>query len=84
MPDDEKIDFSKYLAGLRAKAGGRASNEEESRRAQPSRGERPHSERERFPDYHQRRSEREGHSNWSGGNMGGGTWGGRSRGEREQ
>ena len=36
------------------------------------------------PDYHQRRVEREGRSPFSGGNFGGGTWGGRSRGEGEQ
>jgi hypothetical protein len=36
------------------------------------------------PTYYQKQTEREGRSEWSGGNMGGGTWGGRSRGEREQ
>ncbi len=35
--------------------------------------------RERVPDYFQRQQEREGRSEWSGGNMGGGTWAGRSR-----
>ena len=39
---------------------------------------------ERNPAPFQRQTEREGRSEWSGGNMGGGTWGGRSRGEREQ
>jgi hypothetical protein len=81
MLNEDKIDLSKYLRG---QAGGRAATEEESKKAQPSRGEIPPSEKERFPDYHQRRTEREGRSNWSGGSMGGGTWAGRSRGEREQ
>ena len=36
-------------------------------------------EYERNPSTHQKRAEREGRSEWSGGNMGGGTWGGRSR-----
>jgi hypothetical protein len=39
---------------------------------------------ERNPSYQQKQAEREGRSEWSGGNMGGGTWGGRARGEREQ
>jgi len=84
MRNEEKIDVSKYLGGNRAQGGGRAATEEESRQVQPARGERSQPEKERFRDYHQRKSEREGHSNWSGGSMGGGTWGGRSRGEREQ
>jgi hypothetical protein len=40
---------------------------------------RPQTERERNPDYFQRRQETEGRSEWSGGRMVGGTWGGRSR-----
>jgi len=39
---------------------------------------------ERHPTAFVRQVEREGRSEWSGGSMGGGTWGGRSRGEREQ
>jgi len=34
---------------------------------------------DRNPSYHQKQAEREGRSEWSGGSMGGGTWGGRSR-----
>jgi len=36
-------------------------------------------EYDRNPSYHQKQAEREGRSEWSGGSMGGGTWGGRSR-----
>jgi hypothetical protein len=50
----------------------------------PRRELRPRLEIERQPDSHQRQVEREGRSNWSGGGMGGGTWGGRSRSEGEQ
>jgi len=39
---------------------------------------------DRNPSLHQKQTERQGRSEWSGGSMGGGTWGGRSRGEREQ
>ena len=75
-------DFEQYIAGLRAQA--RAESEEVSKAANPRRELRPRMEIERHPDTHQRQAERSGSSNWSGGSMGGGTWGGRSRGDREQ
>ena len=62
-------DFAEHLARLRA--------ESKSRPALPR-------ESERKPDYFQRSVEREGRSPFSGGNFGGGTWGGRSRSEGEQ
>ena len=77
---NEIIDFSRYLGSARAQSEGRAANERESKRAHPERETRPQSEKERFADSFQRRREYEGRSNWSGGGMGGGTWGGRSRG----
>jgi hypothetical protein len=51
--------------------------ENERRAMEPERGTRPQNEREKYPDYHQRRTEKEGHSEWSGGSMGGGVWAGR-------
>lgn len=62
-------DFKEHIARLRAQAQNQV-------RSQP--------EIERNSDSYQRKSEREGRSNWSGGNFGGGTWGGRSRSEGEQ
>ena len=82
MASGDKMDQA--LAGLRAQTGGRAETEEVSKIMSPRRELRPRQEIERHPDSHQRQVEREGRSNWSGGSMGGGTWGGRSRGEREQ
>jgi hypothetical protein len=64
---DKLIDFSRYR-----------ETEEVCRQANPERV-RPQAERERAPDYSQRRSEREGRSEWSGGSFGGGIWNGRSR-----
>lgn len=75
-------EFDQYIAGLRAKA--RAETEAVSRNMRPERETRPRLEIERKTDYFTRRVEHDGRSNWSGGSMGGGTWGGRSRGEREQ
>jgi hypothetical protein len=75
-------EFEQYLASLRAQA--RAETEGASRHMRPERETRPRSEIERKPDYFTRRAEHDGRSNWSGGNFGGGTWGGRGRGEREQ
>jgi len=68
---DSKIDFSRFTGG--------AETGEVSRQQNPQREVRPQSEKERAPDYYQRTQEREGKSEWSGGNMGGGTWAGRSR-----
>jgi len=76
MASGDKMD--RALAALRAQSEG------VSRQVLPEREARPRLEKERQPDYHARRVEHEGRSNWSGGSMGGGTWGGRSRGEREQ
>jgi len=68
MPDDVKIDFSRF-----------AAQEEVSKKTHPEREVRPQHIKELAPDYQQRTSEREGRSEWSGGSMGGGTWAGRSR-----
>ena len=62
-------DFEEHLARLRTRS-------QEPPRSQP--------EIERNPDWYQRKSEREGRSNWSGASFGGGTVSGRSRSEREQ
>jgi hypothetical protein len=62
-------DLAEHLARLRA--------ENASRQTQPR-------EIDKRPDYYQRQVEREGRSPFSGGNFGGGTWGGRSRSEGEQ
>jgi hypothetical protein len=66
MAEDAKIDLSRYTG---------AGQNDEAARQRP----REQSEVERNPDYQQRKSEREGRSEWSGGNMGGGVWAGRSR-----
>jgi hypothetical protein len=68
MTDDVKIDFSRFT-------GRAADTEEAARQPKP----RPQSEIERNPEAFQKRQEREGRSEWSGGSMGGGTWAGRSR-----
>lgn len=78
MSDAIQIDLSRFT-GIRAESGGRSASEGESVHALPQRGTRPQPEVERFPDYHQRRAELEGSSNWSGGRFGGGKWAGRSR-----
>jgi hypothetical protein len=64
MAEDVKIDLSRYT-------GADTENAKQRPRTQP--------EIERNPDYQQRKSEREGRSEWSGGSMGGGVWAGRSR-----
>jgi hypothetical protein len=74
MVEDPRIDISKYLVESR-----QAEKEEVSRQMLPERETRPQHEKERTPDYFQRRQEQEGRSEWSGGTMGGGTWAGRSR-----
>jgi hypothetical protein len=66
MTDKEKID--RALTIIRAQA--------DSREVARQHGQVEH---ERNPSYHQKQVEREGRSEWSGGSMGGGTWGGRSR-----
>jgi hypothetical protein len=71
--ESKRIDFS-HFTGVRAASGGRAETEETSKAMNPSRETRPQSEKERHPDYHQRRVEKEGRSEWSGG-----AWGGRGR-----
>lgn len=68
-------DFARYLEELRARTGG----EEVSRQLQPARQLRPQSEKERAPDWYQRRQEYEGSSEWSGGKWGGGSVSGTSR-----
>lgn len=68
----------------RALAELRAETEGVSRQLRPERETRPRVEIESRVDSFTRRIEHEGRSNWSGGSMGGGTWGGRSRGEGEQ
>lgn len=72
MPDDPKIDISKFLRSI-------PQNEEVCRQNTPQRGTRPQAEKERAPDYFQRAQEREGRSEWSGGAWGGGSVNGRSR-----
>jgi hypothetical protein len=64
-------DFSRFTGG--------AATEEESRQQLPATQLRPQAEKERAPDYFQRKQEREGNSEWSGGNWGGGSISGRSR-----
>jgi hypothetical protein len=64
------VDFSKYT---------RIPESETTRAQAPDEHLRPQPEKERVPSYFQRRQEREGKSEWSGGSMGGGTWAGRSR-----
>ena len=59
-----------------------ATNESESRAMKPERETRGQSDKERAPDFHNRRTEREGRSEWSGGSFGGGVWGGRREHER--
>jgi hypothetical protein len=63
-----QIDFSRFTG-----------NEEEIRQVDPKRELRSPAEKERTPDYYQRSQERDGHSEWSGGIMGGGMWAGRAR-----
>jgi hypothetical protein len=65
MDLDYLIDFSRYR-----------EKDEATRRAEPEHL-RPQPERERAPDYFQRRQEREGNSPFSGGEWGGGIWNGR-------
>ena len=67
---DKVIDFSRFTG---------AQNDEVARQNDPRREMRSPGDKERSPDYFQRTQEREGRSEWSGGNMGGGIWAGRSR-----
>jgi hypothetical protein len=53
-------------------------------RAESAKAQAPPRQIERAPDHFQKQVEREGRSPFSGGNFGGGTWGGRSRSEGEQ
>lgn len=68
---DTRIDYSRFTGG--------SQSEEVARHLDPRRELRNPAEKERSPDYFQRSQEREGRSEWSGGNMGGGTWAGRSK-----
>jgi hypothetical protein len=68
---DARIDFSGFT--------GTGESEEVTRGLDPKRELRSPSDKERTPDYFQRSQERDGHSTWSGGSMGGGTFAGRSR-----
>jgi hypothetical protein len=68
---DQRIDYSRFTGGHEP--------EGVSHQKHPERETRPQAEKERASDYTRRTQEREGRSEWSGGNMGGGTWGGRSR-----
>jgi len=54
---NDRIDFSKYLAGMRAERG-RAESEEVSRQVQPQREIRSQSEKEQSPDYYERQQKR--------------------------
>jgi hypothetical protein len=66
-------DFSRFT-GV-----GSVESSEVDRQAKPERDVRPQNEREHTPDAYRKKLEVEGHSEWSGGMAGGGTWGGRSR-----
>jgi hypothetical protein len=68
-----KVDLSRFTGSVSAE------NNEVARQQNPAPQLRPQGEIERNPAYYQRTQEREGRSEWSGGSMGGGTWGGRSR-----
>lgn len=70
---ESTIDFSRFT-GSRS-----AESDEVSRQQNPSQQLRGRAEAEQHPTYFQKTQEREGRSEWSGGGMGGGTWGGRSR-----
>jgi hypothetical protein len=61
-----EFDAEAVIAKMRAR---------EQERTEP----RPQPERERNPTYYEKTREAEGNSNWSGGSMGGGVWGGRDR-----
>ena len=68
---DQRIDYSRFTGAIEP--------EGVSHQKHPERETRPQAEKERNPDYHQRKSESEGNSPFSGGWAGGGTWAGRSR-----
>jgi len=68
----------------RALAVLRAETEGASRQVLADRETRPQPKKERRADYQLRRVEHEGRTSWSGGSMGGGIWGGRSRSQGEQ
>ncbi len=59
MTDAEKID--RALLAIRSQSGGRAESEYVSKREHPQRETRPQYEKERFPDWYQRRG------SWAGG-----------------
>ena len=64
-------DFSRFT--------GKGETEEVTRHNDPKQESMSPVEKEQSPTYYQRTLEREGRSEWSGGNMGGGSWAGRSR-----
>lgn len=68
---DARIDYSRFT--------GNGESEEVTRHRDPKRELRSPAEKERTPDFFQRGQERDGHSTWSGGSAGGGTWAGRAR-----
>jgi hypothetical protein len=55
MANEDSFDIRKYLSGIRAASGGRAESEGVSHQMQPERGTRPQAERERVPDYFERK-----------------------------
>ena len=59
MADAEKVDISKYLAGSRVEAGGRAETEGVSRHNHPERETRPALEKLLYPDYYEKQLKRE-------------------------
>jgi hypothetical protein len=65
---ESRIDFSRYVG-----------SEEVVRNLDPKRELRTPADLQRTPDFFQRGRERDGDSSFSGGNMGGGIWNGRSR-----
>jgi hypothetical protein len=64
------VDFSQYTG---------SKETEETKSQSPAQHLRSQPEKERAPGSFQKKQEREGDSGWSGGNMGGGSWAGRSR-----
>lgn len=67
---EKVIDFSRFTG---------VDSAEAVRQIDPRRERLSQTDKERVPDYFQRQQEREGRSEWSGGNMGGGTWAGRTK-----
>jgi hypothetical protein len=60
MANDEKVDISKYLGGIRVASGGNAESEDVSRHNHPERETRPQLEKELHPDYFQRKQRERG------------------------